>query len=664
MEFSASVSVDCLDSVSDYVISKKISCSLWKISKVSVFEIVYQGVINDELFRISEENMCTMFISVGKSYMEFLREKPWELDVIPESDSHCISTIIVQDRPEDNVCFTKEEIINENIPLNRTTVKAALIEFSKKYKTQVKKRREIVEELTLKYGYSEHLILPANYEISLDNRLPKLFRKVGYGRYECLGHNSKWASDMDDDFKITTNSNERERIIKIIITYFKNGFRKSSNIDFERFKNYYVDEYKSEFEYELNVFEYLQIDEAMIYEDRVFIYGDEAINSIRLHLEQTVSPCISIDLFFEKFSNELYSVNIFSIEMLKAFIKRYYLDITVKWDYILMSEDASPSCLIRDAFSERESWTLDELKERLPYMKMDTIRYTMNETEYFCISRETYTHIDSIDLPDHEGERMQIFVESVLQNHDYVIANDLDLSLFMDLNPHCSFAAIRDAAFYKFLSAKYSKCGQVISCTGAKLRVLDILEQYCREADSVSLEELKRLESTFDPKGRTHSQCLVAGHNRMVRVNAELFVSDNQVDFDVVGIDEVIAFYCSDSFIPLQGITDLSLFPFARFPWNLFLLESYVRRFSHMYGYDARVVNSTNIGVIVRKSFVYDDYDDILAHALARSQVNLSDKATVGNYLHDMGYLGWRNLGKNEIKIINCAKNIRDRGAI
>ena len=132
----------------------------------------------------------------------------------------------------------------------------------------------------------------------------------------------------------------------------------------------------------------------------------------------------------------------------------------------------------------------------------------------------------------------------------------------------------------------------------------------------------------------------------------------------MAGIDEAIALYCHEKFIPLRGITDFSLFPFTGFSWNLFLLESYVRRFSRVFKYDVRAVNSANIGAIVRKSFDYDDYNDILAYALAKSLVRLSDKHAVGNYLFDNEYIGWRLLGKSESKILKSAKALREGGKV
>ncbi len=593
------------------------------------------------------------------------------------SDSHPFASawmaagykVVECDLQSEVVRFDRGNVRNAYTRTRRTTVKEALIEFSNNYKGETKTRMEIVEEISAKYGHNEYSILPADYEIGLSNRQPKLFKRINHGTYLCLGYDTEQTgiialSRTQVDGYSLISVDEKSKLIGLVADKFKNGFRMSSSIDFERFKNYYADEYGKEFQYAADRLYYVLSNEALVFDDRAYVYGEDVSNLVRMYLEQMNSPCIYIDAFYNKFSDELYAFTIFSVDMLRSFIEKNFYDISVKWDYILLQESISPSDLIKDVFGEREAWSFDELQERLPCLKMDTIRQTLNGAEYYRVDKGTYTHIDNIDLPESEGVKIIAFVGDKLQKRDYVTANELDLTKFMNLNSHCSFSAVRDAVFDKFLSNSYDKSGQVITRKGGKLHVLDILEQYCREADAVSFDELNAFESTFDPEGRTHSQCIIAGHNTMVRVSSDLFVSDGNVDFDVSRIDEAIALYCHGSFIPLRGVTDFSLFPYAGYQWNLFLLESYVRRFSHILKYDVRAVNSANIGAIVRKSFEYNDYDDILAIALAKSSVRLSDKKAVGDYLFNNGYIGWRNLGKSESKIIKSARELREGSTV
>ena len=571
------------------------------------------------------------------------------------------------DLQSQNVSFVKVGKENEYTrPTNRMTIKAAMIKYSNDYAGEIKTRKEICDELSAKYGFPRSSILPADYEISLSNHLPKLFRRIGHGTYECLGYSDGHETNYRNlsTRNYTLNAMDQERIKYIIATKFRNGYRITSSIDFERLKNYYTDEYSENFNVDAEGLDAFVKSVAVIFDDRAYVYDEEIIVNVRTFLEQMDSPCVYIDTFFEKYSGELYNFGIFSVNMLRAFIEKNYADIFCKWGYVYLQPDVSPSDLIRQVFNERESWSFDELVERLPCIKQDTIRAALNGPEYFRIGTGVYTHIDNLDLPDSEGEKIVSFVRERLQSKDYVIANELDLSYFEALNPHCPFPAIRDAVYNKFLANQYSKSGQIITSIGKKLRVLDILEQYCREAETASFEELNSFEATFDPEGRSHSACLIAAHNVMVRVSEDLFVAESKVSFDVERIDEAIALYCRDNFIPLKSVADFSLFPYAGYHWNLFLLESYVRKFSRLFKYDVRAVNSANIGVIVRKSFTYGDYDDILPIALAKSSLSLNDKKAAGDYLFDNGYIGWRNLGKNESKILANAKKLREGGAV
>ena len=559
----------------------------------------------------------------------------------------------------------ENEELNEYIKayrITKNTVMKALIEFSNEHKDEIKTRKEIVLELSSKYGFNETSILPADYEIGLRNKLPKLFRRISYGTYVCLGYKKASKDQAFSQIEINNNSlenGEKEKIVNVVAETFKRGFRISSNIDFERFKAFYSERYGHEFEYSISILDYIVTTEAVVFDDRAYIYNDDVIRDICQSVEFLDSPCVHLEAFFKEYSDKLYSHQIFSVEMLKAFILKK-CNFSIKYDYIILKDDISPSDLIRNVFNEQEVWSHDELQARLPFLKMETIKQTLNGAEYFRVNKGSYTHTDCINLPSIEGERILSYVEKRLEEQSYVIANELDLPKFESLNPHCSYYTIRDAVFSKFLSHSFAKSGQVITKRGKKLRVLDILEQYCRESESVSLDELNALEAKFDPEGRTHSQCLVAGYNTMVRVNSDLFVSDDKLSFRIQEIDDILSLYCYDNFLPIRKITDFSLFPNSGYSWNHFLLESYLRRFSQFFKFDVRSVNSANIGVMVKKSFAYNEYDDVLSIALANSSVRLSDNKSIGEFLFENGYIGWRNLGKNEKKIVEKAKKIRE----
>jgi hypothetical protein len=722
-KISPQVAIECLDRISEYVISKKIACSIWEIAKPSIYKPVYQKVMDAKLLRIMERKTYKTFTLVGKLYLKFLKEKPWgasfdnpviatahnELSTQnqPEEENKLNQTAIIQTQEKtDNFIFRKDVDLsllkygftipqsaidafcsNISIEVPRgSSYRISLVIKDKAYSATLSNvgfSSEARQQMQVRYSQTSPIANTLRSIFAVSNDLFIAGKKVenkeyievvcvSTDKFELICHPLIFASTVKPE-AIYPNLNtmdysldeiDQKRAKHIIASKFKNGYRITSNIDFQRLKNYYVDEYGEGFYSEAEGLDAFVKSVAVVFDDRAYMYDEEVIEVVCTYLEQMDSPCIYIDTFFEKYSEELYNFGIFSVDMLRAFIEKNYTDVFCKRDYVYLQADASPSDLIRQVFDERETWSFDELFERLPCLKQDTIRAALNGSEYLRIATGVYTHIDNLDLPDSEGEKIVSFVWERLQSRDYVIANELDLSRFEELNPHCPFSAIRDAVYNKFLADHYSKSGQVITRIGEKLRVLDILEQYCREAETASFEELNSFEATFDPEGKTHSACLIAAHNVMVRVSADLFVEESKVSFDVDRTDEAIALYCRDNFIPLKSVVDFSLFPYAGYPWNLFLLESYVRKFSRIFKYDVRAVNSSNIGVIVRKSFTYSEYDDILAIALAKSSLALNNKKAVGDYLFDNGYIGRRNLGKSESKILANAKKIREGGTV
>ena len=139
------------------------------------------------------------------------------------------------------------------------------------------------------------------------------------------------------------SDDDENRINHVITSKFKSGFRISSNIDFERFENFYDVEYCEDFAYGADSLDTYLASVAVVFDDRAYVFDDEVVESILAFLEQMNSPCIHIDIFFEKYSVKLYELGIFSVDMLKAFIEKKYTDIFCRRDYISLNSEASPT---------------------------------------------------------------------------------------------------------------------------------------------------------------------------------------------------------------------------------------------------------------------------------------------------------------------------------
>lgn len=107
-KISPQVAIECIDKITEYVINKRMSCSIWDISNTHEYKAVFQKVTSAKLLRIMERKTYKTFTLVGQLYMKFLREKPWEVS----SNNSVIATA-------HNELPTQNQPVEEN-NLNRT----------------------------------------------------------------------------------------------------------------------------------------------------------------------------------------------------------------------------------------------------------------------------------------------------------------------------------------------------------------------------------------------------------------------------------------------------------------------------------------------------------------------------------------------------------------
>ena len=149
-----------------------------------------------------------------------------------------------------------------------------------------------------------------------------------------------------------------------------------------------------------------------------------------------------------------------------------------------------------------------------------------------------------------------------------------------------------------------------------------------------------------------------AGNTILVRIEKNTYVADRHVPFNADVIDEVIGLFVKGDYFPLKSFTTFGAFPDCGQTWNLFLLESYCRRFSRKFRFDTPSVNSRNAGAVIRK-ICEMDYTEIMTDAVANADVPLKDIA-VSKFLYESGYTG-RSTTAKVSEIINKAKAIRKR---
>ena len=148
--------------------------------------------------------------------------------------------------------------------------------------------------------------------------------------------------------------------------------------------------------------------------------------------------------------------------------------------------------------------------------------------------------------------------------------------------------------------------------------------------------------------------------SEMVRVSATKLVRKDQIKFDIEAIDEILEGMCPGEYVPLPEVTLFLYFPNIGYPWNSYLLESFLFSYSRRF----RLLHSSFIktgvyGAMVRKDADFSDYRSLLVDVLSKSNALGSTKDAL-QYIVDKGYQQRRRFEGIET-VIQEAKLIKEQ---
>ncbi len=452
----------------------------------------------------------------------------------------------------------------------------------------------------------------------------------------------------------------KDAVLAILEQHFQNGIRPSSIIDINKLKNYYRVTSSEELPSEIEISSFLY-EIGIQHKDKVFVISSRGKKDLIKLLEGLIAEDNRLFYYKELYNvhtDFLQAIHIFSPELLKT----------------LLSESLPSLCYSRKCFSIEDCVTLesevlrcydtaiclsyDQLKERLPYVPIEKIKQVLAQNQDFIwVDKGIYTHSSKIEIDEHDLQTVEAKIEVETSNYSYVSLAALNVLESLGLNIGLSEAAVKKGLFYKYLADRYEKRGNIITPKGTVLNSMAVFADYCRSYDRLKLDELLEFERELN--GKICNQSLFVAYDTMVRIDKDTFISEGEIKFHVEPIDNALARFVKKDVIPLWAVKSFTLFPYVDgYPWNLFLLESYCRRFSNLFKYQCLSVNSKNVGAIFRKSAGFTDYPAVLAYAVANSHIRLSEKE-VGDYLFENGYIARRTgIISN---VITQARMLRER---
>lgn len=364
------------------------------------------------------------------------------------------------------------------------------------------------------------------------------------------------------------------------------------------------------------------------------------------------------DELYDIHADFLGKIHIFSSELLKTVLSSILPSLYYSRLYFSVSINESAESEVLRWFNSAIALSYGQLKAKLPYVPLDKIKQVLAQNgDFVRVNKGVYTHTGKIEIDEVNLQTVERRIEAETAERGYVSLAALDVSESYGLNPDLSELAVIKGLFQKHLAGRYENRGNIITPKGTALNSVAVFEDYCRAHNRLTLDELLDFEKEI--YGNVRSQSLIVAYDIMVRIDKDTFVSDNEIDFDVDLTDNALARLVNTDVIPLRAVTSFTLFPYVDgYSWNLFLLESYCRRFSNLFKFQCLSVNSMNVGAIFRKSAGFTDYPTVLANAVANSDVRLLEKE-VGDFLFDSGYVARRR--GVIFNVIKQAQIIRER---
>lgn len=464
-----------------------------------------------------------------------------------------------------------------------------------------------------------------------------------------------------------------EQYRKILSANYKKGFRLNDKLSLRRFRIQWQNTFETELQYDdQTICDHIQSitikygNMAYLPEDML---GEAAKQRLLKYISDTFESgknIIYYDSLYRNFADDFAQGRINSVDMLKTYLiyinhsNMYFL----KKNYIASGEnvEADEAQEIRNfLISSGMPVKTEDIVLALSHISNSKIKNIIsgsNSDEFIRNKKGEYFHADIVELTQYEIDLIARWISLSIADKKYMGGKELtdtiesELPSVMERYPYLTGIGLRDVIGYK-LKDRFSFKGKIISTFGEKLSMSDVFATFAKNHNHFTLEQLDILKEDLDT-----SIYFEPVYENSLRISKDEFVSKSQAKFDVIATDNVLEQFCIGDYVSVKDVDLFGGFPNAGFPWNPFLLQSYVafysKKFKLIYGgFTAKKA----VGAIVKISAEINTIDDVIIRALADSNISLnSDNAL--QYLYDLGYIARRSYNNIDF-VVSKAKLYR-----
>ncbi len=385
-------------------------------------------------------------------------------------------------------------------------------------------------------------------------------------------------------------------------------------------------------------------------EDRVFPKQDDRQNDLVMEIVSDIlsvfdsgATAVYIEAVYDKYQQPLAdNLHIYNQDALASLLLAHangkytqrYSFLTNNWSGANAQEDLLH---IMKKFHQPQDYTaIHEKAWFLPYERMKTILVTT--ASIVNVAAETYFYAPNLPVSADELAHLSSLINEELSYHSYIT----DVRLMQLIAEKCPGIALNTDGYTTYglrnclgyiLRDQFTFNGPIITLKGKELSMADVFTEFAKDQEVLSVDELLALSNEMNI-GIYWDSVL----SEMIRVSATKLVRKDQIKFDIEAIDDILEGMCPGDYVPLPEVNLFLYFPNIGYPWNSYLLESYLFGFSRKF----RLLHSSFIktgvyGAMVRKEADFPDYRSLLVDVLSKSNALDSTKEAL-QYIVGKGY--------------------------
>ena len=497
--------------------------------------------------------------------------------------------------------------------------------------------------------------------------------KYTFSKASCSEAKKVMQNTMVEKVNAIPTDFNKDEFVNVLMTRYQNGMRFDS-IDFEIFRDTYSDLYNGDLNFSDDELECRLRLCGIYYKDMLFpaegIIDKDTSEKLFSYIDSKLKNGTKA-LYYKAIYEELedifeYCFALENADMLKEYIKfiapnnKYYFH----KDFMSKDKDISINFadeVIEFMLSAGKPLSYDEVYTGLPHIPRDKILKEIRSNSVFVRNEKShYFHVDIFEVSNDELEKVKTIIKREIDENGYAlwskISNDIRCEIpdLFENNVYLTDLGIREVLSKK-LNDVFCFASNVISYVNKGLSMADLYRLYAKKHRSFTSEEI------YEFSKETNSVIFFWVLNEeSVRVNQKLFVSKDQVNFDVDLIDKALESYIADDFIFIKDIDSFLLFPNTGYEWNEFLLESFLMRYSKKFCLLNNGTSLNNVaGAVAKRNGKFTDFVDVCAYALANSGVELNKTASI-NYLAEVNLITRRSYKEIDVAMTK-ARQIRGR---